>query len=113
MVFPVGADLARASLVQAGVEGFSVANDGTVVGVLRGSPKSSLVWVDRDGKSSAITGSPVENPSIEVALSPDGTRLAFVSTRNGYRANIWVLDLKSGEMRSLTGGLPLPPGFKL
>jgi hypothetical protein len=30
-----------------------------------------------------------------------GTRLAFVSTRDGYRANIWVLDLERGQ--NLTG----------
>jgi Tol biopolymer transport system component len=37
------------------------------------------------------------------ALSPDGRTLAFVSTRNGYRANIWALDIASGKLRQLTG----------
>jgi Tol biopolymer transport system component len=37
------------------------------------------------------------------ALSPDGRMLAFVSTRNGYKANIWLLDLTSGRVRQLTG----------
>jgi Tol biopolymer transport system component len=36
-------------------------------------------------------------------LSPDGTKLAFVSTRNGYRANIWMLDIASGKLTQLTG----------
>lgn len=37
-------------------------------------------------------------------LSPDGTKLAYVSTRGGARtANIWVLDLKSRQARNLTG----------
>jgi Tol biopolymer transport system component len=36
-------------------------------------------------------------------LSPDGRTLAFVSTRNGYRANLWLLDLKTGRVRQLTG----------
>ncbi len=36
-------------------------------------------------------------------ISPDGSTLAFVSTRNGYRANIWLLDIKSGKTRQLTG----------
>lgn len=35
-------------------------------------------------------------------LSPDGTRLAFVSTRAGGRANIWVLDLRSRRVHNLT-----------
>lgn len=37
------------------------------------------------------------------ALSPDGRTLAFVSTRNGYRANIWVLDIAGGRLKQLTG----------
>jgi Tol biopolymer transport system component len=37
------------------------------------------------------------------ALSPDGRTLAFVSTRNGYRANIWVQDISSGRLKQLTG----------
>lgn len=35
-------------------------------------------------------------------LSPDGTKLAYVSTRNNYVANIWVLDLTTGEATNLT-----------
>src|SRR5215510_13820391 len=47
-----------------------------------------------------VTGPAVDDAA---ALSPDGTRVAFVSTRNGYRANIWVVDLKGGQMGNLTG----------
>jgi Tol biopolymer transport system component len=37
-------------------------------------------------------------------LSPDGTKLAYVSTKGGARtANIWVMDLKSRKARNLTG----------
>ncbi|MDV5824940.1 hypothetical protein [Sphingobium naphthae] len=47
----------------------------------------------------------VETPSVEDALvlSPDGTQGAFVSTADGYRANIWTVDLATGERRKLTG----------
>ena len=47
----------------------------------------------------------VIDPAVDDAavLSPDGSRLAFVSTRDGYRANVWVMDLRSGAMRNLTG----------
>ena len=47
----------------------------------------------------------VTGPAVEDAadLSPDGRRLAFVSTRNGYRANIWVMDLRNGAAQNLTG----------
>ncbi|TDZ24286.1 Tol-Pal system protein TolB [Colletotrichum orbiculare MAFF 240422] len=58
----------------------------------------------------------IATPAVEDAgvLSPDGTKLAYVSTENGYRANIWVLDLATGERRNLTdtpevAGDPLLP----
>jgi Tol biopolymer transport system component len=50
-------------------------------------------------------------------LSPDGTRVAFVSTRATYRTNIWILDLNTKRFRNLTGqpgiqGDPMrPDGF--
>ena len=46
-----------------------------------------------------VTGSSVDDAAV---LSADG-RLAFVSTRDGYRANVWVTDLRNGAMRNLTG----------
>ena len=52
----------------------------------------------------------------QAALSPDGTRLAFVSTRDTSTANIWVLDLETKALRSVTGELDgeldgLPRGY--
>jgi len=38
----------------------------------------------------------------QAALSPDGRTLAFVSTRAGGTANIWLLDLAGHEYRNLT-----------
>ncbi|KAI0408356.1 tat pathway signal sequence domain-containing protein [Xylaria palmicola] len=35
-------------------------------------------------------------------LSPDGTKLAYVSTRDNYTANIWVKNLKTGVANNLT-----------
>src|SRR5262249_46799653 len=60
----------------------------------------------RDG-SGAVEG--------QAALSPDGSAVAFVSTRDGYKANIWVLDVRTRELRNLTGrsdvqGEPGKPG---
>ncbi|KAI3548453.1 hypothetical protein CABS01_13607 [Colletotrichum abscissum] len=58
----------------------------------------------------------IATPAVEDAgaLSPDGTKLAYVSTENGYRANIWVLDIATGVRRNLTNtpeiaGDPLLP----
>jgi Tol biopolymer transport system component len=44
-------------------------------------------------------------------LSPDGSKLAYVSTLGGARtANIWVMDLKTRKKRNLTGdGSKAPP----
>ncbi|MBW4332128.1 hypothetical protein KY084_14775 [Stakelama sp. CBK3Z-3] len=48
----------------------------------------------------------VETLHVEDALvlSPDGMTGAYVSTEDGYTANIWVVDLASGERRKLTHG---------
>jgi Tol biopolymer transport system component len=37
-----------------------------------------------------------DSPALDdqAALSPDGTQLAFVSTRGTHKANIWILDPK-------------------
>jgi len=44
------------------------------------------------------------------ALSPDGTKLAYVSTKGGARtANIWVMDLKTRQARNLTGSTDTAP----
>jgi Tol biopolymer transport system component len=40
----------------------------------------------------------------QAALSSDGSRLAFVSTRGGGTADIWILDLATRELRNLTRG---------
>jgi TolB protein len=45
-----------------------------------------------------------DNPAFDDqgALSPDGRVLAFVSTRNGGTANIWLLDIAAHRYRNLT-----------
>jgi len=60
-----------------------------------------------------------DSPAVDdaAAISPDGSKVAFVSTREGFLANIWVLDLKSRKLTNLTGvkgvqGMAdLPNGF--
>ncbi|MHB8286672.1 MAG: TolB family protein, partial [Caulobacteraceae bacterium] len=46
----------------------------------------------------------VATPSVEdaLALSPNGRYAAYVSTAEGFKANVWVLDLQTGEKRNLT-----------
>ncbi len=49
-----------------------------------------------------------DNPALDDqgVISPDGTQMAFVSTRDSklHNANIWILDLKTKKYRNLTGG---------
>jgi Tol biopolymer transport system component len=56
--------------------------------------------LDGTGIRAIVTGAAMDDAA---AVSADGRWLAFVSTRNGYRANIWLLDLRSGRPRQLTG----------
>ncbi|KAF3764584.1 dipeptidyl peptidase IV/CD26, N-terminal domain-containing protein [Cryphonectria parasitica EP155] len=51
------------------------------------------------GLTPLIATSSYENNGV---LSPDGTKLAYVSTANNYVANIWVKDLLTGEAKNLT-----------
>ncbi len=81
-----------------------------------GDGQSDLFRANADGTGVAplVTGASMDDAG---ALSPDGRTLAFVSTRNGTRANIWLLDLASGRTRQLTGtrtvhGVPeMPDGY--
>lgn len=46
----------------------------------------------------------IATPAIEDSgvISPDGNKLAYVSSANGRIANIWVMDLETKETRNLT-----------
>src|SRR5262249_48646108 len=84
-----------------------------------GFGQSDIYRAHPDGSNlERLTDSPAVDD--EGALSPDGTKLAFVSTRNSplHTANIWILDLKTRQVRNLTGGPDLqsttpakPDGF--
>ncbi|HEY6456336.1 MAG TPA: hypothetical protein VIY90_13770 [Steroidobacteraceae bacterium] len=75
-----------------------------------GSGQADLWRVHPDGTGlERLTSSPaMEDAGV---LSPDGSRLAFVSTAGGARTtNIWVMDLKTHRARNLTGdGKSAPP----
>lgn len=88
-------------------------------------------WVvftsERDGLGNSnlyrtrVDGTQVErltdSPAVEdaAAVSPDGSKLAFVSTRDTLLANIWVMDLKTRQLKNVTGSIPVkadsPNGF--
>jgi len=68
-----------------------------------GSGQADLYRVRPDGTGlERLT----KDPAMEDAgvISPDGTKLAYVSTQGGARtANIWVMDLKTKKAKNLTG----------
>lgn len=69
----------------------------------RGGDGNSDLFVslpDGSGIKPLVATSSMEDAG---AISPDGRLIAYVSTANGYRANIWVMDLRSGRQKQLTG----------
>jgi serine/threonine protein kinase/Tol biopolymer transport system component len=89
-----------------GVGAFSAsAND--VLVYLRGGATSNrqLTWFDRQGKVLGTAGEPGDYHE-ELALSPDGTRVAF-SKRGGQASNIWLLDLSRDTPTRFTFGSTL------
>jgi Tol biopolymer transport system component len=68
----------------------------------RGYGQADIYRVHPDGTGlERLTDDPALDD--QGVLSPDGTQVAFVSTRATYRANIWILDLKTKHLRNLTG----------
>ena len=87
-----------------GAAAFSTSSTGSLVymsGLTAGG--SSLVWVDRAGKELEAIGEPAGYR--DVALSPDGTRLAYgLADLRGGSEDIWIRDLKRGVASRFTFG---------
>jgi Tol biopolymer transport system component len=66
----------------------------TFTGERNGDGNSDIYRVRTDGSDleELVATSSVEDSAV---LSPDGKQVAYVSTANGYKANIWILDLES------------------
>ncbi|BBB01261.1 hypothetical protein RVR_8577 [Actinacidiphila reveromycinica] len=68
-----------------------------------GNPNIYRASLDGSHVEPLVSGSGVDDAGV---LSPDGRTLAFVSTRSGtgdYRAQIWLLDVRTGALTNLTG----------
>ena len=77
-----------------------VAGDGTlayVLGTVEGTPRT-LVWVDRQGRETAIPAPP--RPYLLPALSPDGARVAVFA--NDQERDLWLWDLRRTTLTRLT-----------
>ncbi|KAJ4985359.1 TOXD [Stagonosporopsis vannaccii] len=62
------------------------------------------VLADGTGLEKIVASSSFEDAA---SMSPDGTKVAYVSTANNYKANIWVLDLATGTAVNLTNTIPV------
>lgn len=99
-----------------GVTEVDVSDSGTLLympGTAAGSPAVQRipVWVDQKGKEEPIPGAP-NNLNQRFALSPAGTKVAFVASTGGGNGQIWVWDLMRKTVTQLTfdesgNGMPL------
>ncbi len=70
---------------------------------LRSERTGQMVWVDRRGQASPVTGAAAA--FMVPRLSPDGSRLAYsaIDPQTGQR-DVWVLDIERGARSRLTSG---------
>jgi len=88
--------------LRTGAMHFTVSNDGTLAYVTGGSgARSTLSWVDRNGRRDPLPASPLSYSSARV--SPDGTRVA-VEIIGSDGPNIHIYDLTRKSMTRLTSG---------
>jgi serine/threonine-protein kinase len=85
-----------------GVAHFAVSATGTLLyGTGAGGRRNEeMVWVDRQGKTQPID-STIGGPFEDLALSPDGRRIAFTQ-RSGIHPGVWIKELDHGPVGKLT-----------
>lgn len=90
-----------------GVRGLSISGDGKRL-AFAGLSLSSHIWtqpLDREGRArgaaAALTTDTSRRNSF-AAVSPDGTKVAYMSTRSGELPNVWVMDVDGGNRVQLT-----------
>ena len=80
---------------------YAVSGTGALAYVPARTVSRSMVWVDRAGRETPIAGLP-SRPYATVALSPDGTRVAF--TIADQEVDIWAWDFARESLTRLTFG---------
>jgi dipeptidyl aminopeptidase/acylaminoacyl peptidase len=86
--------------VGSGAVQFTMSTSGSALWTPGGTTASyDLVWLDAHGAESSAPIPPA--PYNELALSPDGKRVALVGGQGGI-ADLWVADLERGGMTRLT-----------
>jgi predicted Ser/Thr protein kinase len=81
---------------------YAVSGNGTLLYAAGGMhmPERSLVWVDRQGTKSPVTG--IKRPFGAPQLSPDGKRIALVVEAETY--DVWILDTERDSLTRLSFG---------
>ena len=100
----------------AGVRGITVSSDGRHLG-FAGLALASQIWMQPLAPDGSGRGEPralttdTRRRNSQPAISPDGSRVAYVSTRAGEAPNVWVigLDGKNGSQLTANDGPDLKP----
>jgi eukaryotic-like serine/threonine-protein kinase len=79
---------------------FSVSHSTLVVGTSATGSKSELIWTDRSGKRLGTAAEP--GTYREIALSPDGRRVAMTVEETSGFEDLWVRDLERNIASRLT-----------
>jgi Tol biopolymer transport system component/DNA-binding winged helix-turn-helix (wHTH) protein len=89
------------------VRGLTISSDGATL-AFAGLALSSHIWVQpinadgsADGEARALTRDTSRRNSLPVA-SPDGSKVAYMSTRGGELPNVWVIDADGGNPIQVT-----------
>ena len=89
------------------MRGLSISRDGTRL-AFAGLGLSSQIWaqpVRADGSPTgeprALTSDTSRRNSVPV-ISPDGTKVAYMSSRRGERPNLWMMDVDGQHPLQLT-----------
>ncbi len=99
---PVEVARGVATDVGSGAVQFAISENGVALWAPGGLTASyRVVWVDHQGHEKPVEVPPA--PYNELALSPDGTRLALVGGPAGI-SDLWVADLARGSVTRLTAG---------
>jgi eukaryotic-like serine/threonine-protein kinase len=74
------------------VGAFSISDNEVLAFRPAGASQTELVWVDRTGKRVALAAPPGDYG--DIALSPDGNRLAFGRDTETQAPDVWLMDLR-------------------
>jgi Tol biopolymer transport system component/tRNA A-37 threonylcarbamoyl transferase component Bud32 len=85
-----------------GVSHFALSRSGTLLyGTGSRNGEQLLMWVDREGRAQVVD-SMLRGPFGDLALSPDGRRVAITQWESSNKGNVWTKGLDHGPVGKLT-----------